>query len=372
MQLLASLHFRHPFRKYQTMILDLVASKPADRKFHIVAPPGAGKTIVGIELIRLFGEPAVIFAPTSTIQSQWIDKAGMFLDPPSRVDAVAGNDPRALKPINVFTYQLLSTPGENQEFLSRLAEADWINALLTEGKADDEAAARARIATLQRNNPEAHAAELRKRAARAKRDAIRDPQFDGTRFLHANARALIDRLASCGAQTVVLDECHHLLDYWAIVIKELIKRLGDPRVIGLTATLPALDDEDEYKNYSDLLGEVDFVVPTPAVVKEGNLAPYRDLVYFCQPTPREMDYLRDVQAAFERALQAVTSSERFGQWVESLLLHQSPENWAQFLDEHPALAIAGIKYLQLRFDLTPRPPSLKGKGETTAIPDNYL
>ena len=363
----SSLRFRHPFRKYQTMILDLVASKPADRKFHIVAPPGAGKTIVGLELIGRFDQPAVVFAPTSTIQSQWIDKVGLFVTAPDRADDFAGDDPRALKPINVFTYQLLSTPGENQDFLRELAEAAWVSALVAEGKADDEAAARARIATLQLNNPDAHAAELRKRAARAKREAIRDPQFDGARFLHPNARALIERLAGFGVQTVVLDECHHLLDYWAIVIKELIKRLGNPRVIGLTATLPALDDEDEYKNYSDLLGEVDFEVPTPAVVKEGNLAPYRDLVYFCQPTGRELEYLRNVQAAFERALQAIIASPRFGQWVESLLLHPSPESWVKFLDEHPALAIAGVKFLRLRSDLTPRPPSLKGKGETMAI-----
>ena len=66
---LSSLQFRHPFRKYQRQILAQVeTSKAIERKHHIVAPPGSGKTIVGLELIRRFDEPAVVFAPTATIQ----------------------------------------------------------------------------------------------------------------------------------------------------------------------------------------------------------------------------------------------------------------------------------------------------------------
>ncbi|MBM4424027.1 MAG: hypothetical protein FJ030_11650 [Chloroflexi bacterium] len=343
------LQFRHPFRKYQKMILDLVKSKgETDRKFHIVAPPGAGKTIVGIELILTFGQPAVVFAPTSTIQSQWQEKVGLFLQDPSQISEWASLDPRELKPINAFTYQLLSTPGENLDFLRELAEVDWIDALVRESKADDEAAARLRIETLKANNPAAYDSEIRKRYARRKREALRDPKFNGAQFIHANARALIDRLVGFGVKTVVLDECHHLLDYWALIIKELIRRIPDARIVGLTATLPGLDTDDEYENYVGLLGEVDFEVPTPAVVKEGNLAPYRDLVLFCEPTPRETDYLSDIQSAFERALHAITDSDRFSRWVAATLLFQSPDVWLNFINEKPLLAIAGIKYLRLR------------------------
>jgi superfamily II DNA or RNA helicase len=58
---LSELHLRHPFRKYQRQILDRVgASGGSDRKHHIVAPPGSGKTTVGLELFRRFGEPAVV------------------------------------------------------------------------------------------------------------------------------------------------------------------------------------------------------------------------------------------------------------------------------------------------------------------------
>jgi len=145
-----TLQFRHPFRKYQGMILDLVESKPAgDHKYHIVAPPGAGKTIVGLELILRFGHPAVVFAPTATIQAQWQEKTRLFLPDPALISDWVSADPRDLKPINVFTYQLLSTPGENLEFLRELAESDWLESLVREGKADDEAAARVRVRTLK-------------------------------------------------------------------------------------------------------------------------------------------------------------------------------------------------------------------------------
>ncbi len=65
---LTTLAFQHPFRRYQRMVLDQAESAGADRRYHIVAPPGAGKTILGLELIRRIGEPAVVFAPTSTVQ----------------------------------------------------------------------------------------------------------------------------------------------------------------------------------------------------------------------------------------------------------------------------------------------------------------
>ena len=45
--------------------------------------------------------------------------------------------------------------------------------------------------------------------------------------LHPNARALIQALIDHGVRTIVLDECHHLLDYWAIVLRYLIDQIPD-------------------------------------------------------------------------------------------------------------------------------------------------
>ena len=82
------LHFRYPFRRYQQMVLDVLGGEAGDdHKLHVVAPPGAGKTIVGLELIRRFGRPAVVFCPTTTIQQQWQEKVGMFTADPAWIDA---------------------------------------------------------------------------------------------------------------------------------------------------------------------------------------------------------------------------------------------------------------------------------------------
>jgi superfamily II DNA or RNA helicase len=101
--------FQHEFRKYQKMMLAQLDNQQADRRWHLVAPPGSGKTIVGLELIRRFRRPAVVFAPTTTIQEQWRDKLAMFTASGTVDGSLVSTDPRHLAPVNVFTYQLIST-----------------------------------------------------------------------------------------------------------------------------------------------------------------------------------------------------------------------------------------------------------------------
>jgi len=322
-----------------------------DRKYHIVAPPGSGKTIIGLELIRRFGTPAVVFAPTTTIQRQWQEKMSMFTSEPSQVDGLTSLDPAQLAPVNIFTYQLISTPGEQQDIARQMAVRQWVEDLLTEGQVIDEPAATARIETIRQNNPETYQKEIARRYRRIKQKLLRDEQADIESFLHPNARKLIRDLVGAGVRTVVLDECHHLLDYWAIVLRHLVRQIQGPHVVGLTATLPSPEDDEEYENYTSLLGDVDFEVPTPAVVKEGDLAPYRDLVYFVEPSKAELDYLHNIQRAFETAIAEITATQSFQGWLAQLIVerpgpdgHQVP--WQDFLNANPELSIAGLRVLR--------------------------
>ncbi|HVL96849.1 MAG TPA: DEAD/DEAH box helicase family protein, partial [Solirubrobacteraceae bacterium] len=41
------------------------------RHTHIVAPPGSGKTIMGLEIARRIGQPALVLCPTTAFQAQW-------------------------------------------------------------------------------------------------------------------------------------------------------------------------------------------------------------------------------------------------------------------------------------------------------------
>ena len=63
--------FRGTFRSYQSRILKEADQYKKDGHIHIVAAPGSGKTILGLELIRQLGQPALILAPTITIRQQW-------------------------------------------------------------------------------------------------------------------------------------------------------------------------------------------------------------------------------------------------------------------------------------------------------------
>jgi superfamily II DNA or RNA helicase len=335
------MRFQYDFRRYQQMMLARVQGGDGDRRHHLVAPPGSGKTIVGLELIRRFGRPAVVFAPTSTIQEQWRDKVGMFLDTGVAPRSLVDTNPVKLAPINVFTYQLISTTGEADDRLKELATDMWIDELLRDDQVPNEAAATERLAALRQNNPDSYRREIARRCVRIRRGSLREGEIATASVLHPNARELIERLVSFGVGTVVLDECHHLLDYWAIVLRELIGRIDSPEVVGLTATLPSPEDGNEFENYTSLLGDVDFEVPTPAVVKEGDLAPYRDLVFFVPPTQREKDYLEGIQSAFERSLAGITSGPRFTEWVTALLKTTTQETNAI----SPALYLAGLRFL---------------------------
>jgi len=348
------LRFRYPFRKYQEMILENVEAEilsgKGDQRYHIMAPPGSGKTIVGLELIRRFLRPAVIFAPTTTIQKQWQEKVGMFTELPERVDELTSLDPDHLADINIFTYQLISTAGESRDLLKAMAVREWKDDLLREAQSRDETKADERLRVLERNNPRAYRRELSRRAVRVKKRLLKEKDVDVSHFLHPNAMALICSLVDRGIGTIVLDECHHLLDYWAIVLRHLIEQVPGVQVIGLTATLPDPEDDKAHENYSSLLGDVDFEVPTPAVVKEGDLAPYRDLAYFVEPTNRELQYLENIKAEFERAIHELTASPEFREWVLSRLTERREGsgyvNWADFIDQYPAFSIAALRFLR--------------------------
>ncbi len=154
------------------------ASGAADRKHHVVAPPGSGKTIVGLELMRRFGEPAVVFAPTTTIQQQWCEEVGLFTEGQTR--SLVSREPERPAPINVFTYQFISTPAESGTLLRETARKMWIEELSGEAGIirGSVEAARERLETIRRNNPGAYGEELGRRVRRTKRDLLRRGDAD--------------------------------------------------------------------------------------------------------------------------------------------------------------------------------------------------
>ena len=65
------LKFKGSWRSYQKRILDSLSIHLQDKKLHVVAAPGAGKTTLGIEVISRLNAPSVVLCPTNTIKNQW-------------------------------------------------------------------------------------------------------------------------------------------------------------------------------------------------------------------------------------------------------------------------------------------------------------
>jgi superfamily II DNA or RNA helicase len=73
-----SLRFQFSWRNYQEKFLDHFETHLNDNHLHVVAPPGSGKTILGLEMLRRVQKKTIVFAPTLTIRNQWKDRLLSF------------------------------------------------------------------------------------------------------------------------------------------------------------------------------------------------------------------------------------------------------------------------------------------------------
>ena len=293
---------RVPLRDYQQSLLDRL--HPDDGStLHLLAPPGAGKTLMGLELAVRNGRRALVLVPTTVIGAQWIHQAQkLFISPavgsPSVTGSVGTHLPSArpeqaaeAADLTVLTYQSLAAVGSSPAW-SDAARSHWLTELTADGRS--AGSAEAWLKRLEADNPRAYNRGLRSRTATIRRriDELDDDAIDS--ILGPGARARLDALITAGVATIVLDECHHLKAHWAIVVHYLVRRLKraglSPTLIGLTATEPSGEDRSA-RRYRALLDDVDAEVPVPAVIRAGHLAPCRQLAWFTLPSPEETTFL---------------------------------------------------------------------------------
>ena len=294
-----------------------------------------------------------MLAPNSGIQQQWPRAVGEFTPNPA---VIAGADP--LKPIACLSYQALCQLEDPEIVLGRLAQTRWADEraaatgmtpeeALREGEAFEGAAADRR------------ARELSKISAALKREVARGEHagVELRDMLSTTAKQRVQQLAKMGVGVVLLDECHHLASLWGYVVRAVLGELGDKvHVIGLTATPPVGLPEAEAELYAALLGPVDFTVPTPAVVRDGHLAPYQELAWLTEPLSSERDWLAEHDSRFRELVTALhddaESDISFPRWVGSRMRDRkrSPDDdaevpWEAFQKRSPKLARAGIRFL---------------------------
>jgi len=245
------------------------------RSFHLVAPPGAGKTLLGLAMAERLAAPTVALSPNAAIQEQWLarlaqhwqcvdDTLAQFESRPPAADRVRDS----VQCLTALTYQKIAVRGDN----------------------------------------------------------------DG---LHANVIQDSLELKRQGVRVIIADECHHINGWWGSAVQALVDALGsDVFVIGLTAT-PQIATTGPAAR---LLGAVDHEITLPSVVRSGDLAPFQDLCYLVAPSAEENDRLQACANRFARLYQRLggegggqsetdnSSATRFSLalWADAMLLR--PEN----------------------------------------------
>ncbi|MCZ9305480.1 DEAD/DEAH box helicase family protein [Corynebacterium sp. c9Ua_112] len=232
-----SWRFAGTFRPYQQRILERFDDLKQDRRIHVVAAPGSGKTILGLELICRLGKPALILAPTITIRDQWIDRFAAHFQHngasnPREWCSTSLHNPAFL---TVITYQALYsayTQALDEETGEDFADLDIL-------------------------------------------DAVRD------------------------IGTVCLDEAHHLRSQWHRALTAFMEQLGRrkavPNTIALTATPPYDSTPSEWQRYEQLCGPIDEEIFAPELVAAGNLCPHQDYVYVTKPSQEEEQEIAELR-----------------------------------------------------------------------------
>lgn len=320
------------------------------RHTHVVAPPGSGKTLLGAEIVRRLGRQALVLVPNTAVQAQWVSTVARF----AGADGIVGTEPAA--PIAVLTYQSLCRLDNPAVVLGEMADRRWADERArATGATPDEVEREARGFT-------GEAAERRRReigriSAGLKREIANAAHGDLHlgHLLSSGARERVEALRARGVDTLVLDECHHLASLWGYVVRAVVEELGDPHLVGLTATHPDELTTEEAELYEGLLGPVDFTVPTPAVVKDGHLAPFQELAWLTTPLDAERLWLAERDLRFRELVTALHDDPEgplsFPGWVLTRMRGresadgESRMGWASFERRHPALARAGARFI---------------------------
>lgn len=232
--------FKYNWRTYQQRALDELEEHLDDNHMHIVAPPGSGKTVLGLEVAVRLNKPTLIFAPSLAIRNQWIQRfCELFLQVKKKPGWIS-RDIKNPSFLTVTTYQALHAACSNNEFDPEQREPE--EEVSNEENRDEETS--------------------------------------------LEPKEIIELLKTQNIGTIVVDEAHHLKNAWWQSLTE-VKQALNPTIVGLTATPPYDVSHKEWQRYIELNGPVDAEISVPELVAEENLCPHQDYVLLSSPTKEE-------------------------------------------------------------------------------------
>ncbi len=287
------LSFKGTWRRYQERVLNFSDAYLSDKKIHIVAAPGAGKTTLGIELIRRTQKPCLILSPRIVIREQWLERIkDGFLNERLSPEDILSNDMKNPKLITSITYQTLFCG------MTRYA-----------GMTEEE----------ETENQEA---------------------MDFSHF------ELLRTVKEAGIKVICLDECHHLKNEWWKALEDFMKEMGEVTVISLTATPPYDATPVQWERYCNMCGPVDEEITVPELVKENSLCPHQDFVYFNYPTGEEQEKVDFFRQKAAQMMQKLMGDARLKEAVASHKGLEDVQGYLEKLLENPAYLSSLLIYCQ--------------------------
>ena len=295
-----SIKFKYPWRPYQAKVLEEVNGLIKDKKIHIVAAPGSGKTVLGLELARRIGNPVLILSPTVTIKNQWIDRfVTSFMVEGSIKPEWISDDIYNLKFFNSVTYQGLHCAYKK---LTRIVSDN--------DDTDDE----------------------------VEKEAI-NTEVDVKTY------NLISEIKKQGIKTIVLDEAHHLKNEWWNSLTKVVEAIPDVIIISLTATPPYDIEQNEWKRYISLCGDIDAEISVPELVKAKNLCPHQDYVYFSYPTNSEKEMIKKYQDEVQVLIEELTTNTDFINLIRNHPYFKDSDVYIEEILENPKFYSSMLIYL---------------------------
>jgi superfamily II DNA or RNA helicase len=257
------IQFRKSWRSYQQRVLSDLEGHLDDRHLHIIAAPGSGKTVLGLEVMRRLNRPTLILSPTVAIRDQWVDRfVGLFMEHTNGGPDWISRDIRHPRFLTVSTYQGLHS-----------------------------------VYTGEQEN-----------------DTGQEPR-PGARI--ADREELFKQLKQLGVRTLVLDEAHHLRNEWWKCLADVKKSLGKPTIVSLTATAPFDVAPFEWERYIGLCGPIDAEISVPELVAQKNLCPHQDYVYMSAPLRAERQEIQEFRKDVDEFVRALCADEEFINALES-------------------------------------------------------
>ncbi len=276
--------FKWTFRDYQQAVLDNSRIHLKDKKIHIVAAPGSGKTILGLELVRRQNAPTLIMSPSVTIRQQWGERfIEAYLPESENPDEYISYSLKNPKLITSITYQAL-----HAAFTKSAIEEEADDDLLFAEESQDYSS------------------------------------FD-----------LLSEIRKAGIKTICLDEAHHLKSEWQKALEKFVELLGsDVTIIALTATPPYDSTPAEWNRYNTLCGDIDEEIFVPQLVVQKTLCPHQDYIYFSYPTEEETEILKNYKQKAESVSEEIIKSgflsealKASGVSSDEVLLYDNLENF---------------------------------------------